>query len=64
MVPAASCRAPPPPHAGVGHCVPVAEGVLTQGVRSQITDFYPRKLLLELIEGHPGKQKEGWTIEP
>lgn len=55
MVPAASGRAPPPPHAAVRHRVPMAEDVLAQGVRSQVTDFYARKLLLELIEGHPGK---------
>lgn len=57
MVPAASGRAPPPPHAVVRHRVPVAESFLTQSVRRQVTDFYARKLLLELIKRHPGKLK-------
>lgn len=54
MVPAASGSAASPP-CTVKLCgVPVAETVLTQSVRSQVTDLYSRKLPQEFTEGHPG----------
>lgn len=57
VVPAASGGAATPPCAVELHCVPVAETVLTQSIRGQITDLQPRKLPLELAEGHPGGLK-------
>lgn len=57
MVPAASSGAASPPRAVELHIVPVAEALLTQSVRSQVTDLQPRKLPFEIIEGHPGRLK-------
>lgn len=57
VVPAASCGAASPPRAVELHGVPVVHAVIAQSVGSQVTDLQPRKLPLELVEGHPGGLK-------
>ena len=53
MVPAAAGGAPPPPAPFKRHSGPEAGGVLTEGVRCQITDLQPGELTQELLERHP-----------
>lgn len=55
VVPAAPGGAAPSPRAVELHGVPVAEGVFTQSVWSQVADLQTGKLPQKIAEGHPGK---------
>ena len=55
VVPAASSGAASSPGAVELDGVPVAETVLAQSIRSQVTDLKARKLPREFTEGHPGR---------
>ena len=53
MVPASPSSAASPPRAVELDGVPVAQAVVTKGIRSQVTDLQAGKLSQELLEGQP-----------